>query len=98
MSSPWTIIIGILVIGVFFVLVPVVVETFLRFRIKRSVTCPETGQTAEVDLDVARAAAGSAFGRLALRVKSCSFWPARAGCAQHCLDTEKLDAEHTTRE
>jgi hypothetical protein len=95
MPSPWTIIIGILVIGVFFVLVPVVVETFLRFRIRRTVTCPETGQAAEVGIDPVKAASGSAFGRLVLRVKSCSLWPDRAGCARQCM--ESSEKEESTR-
>jgi len=95
MPSPWTIIIGILVIGVFFVLVPVVVETFLRFRIRRTVTCPETGQVAEVGVDPVKAASGSAVGRLVLRVKSCSLWPDRGGCARQCM--ESSEKEESTR-
>jgi len=98
MPSPWTIIIGIVVIGVLFVLAPVIVETFLRFRNRRRLACPETGQVAEVGIDPVKAASGSAVGRLVLRVKSCSFWPERAACAQRCLETpEESEKEQTTR-
>ena len=95
MPSPWTIIIGILALGALYVLLPVVLTTFLRYRGRKALTCPETGQTAEVGLDAARAAAGSAFGKLALRVKSCSLWPERAGCARRCL--ESSEKEESTR-
>ncbi len=93
MPSPWTIIIAVLALGAFYVLFPVVLTTFLRYRGRRALTCPETGRPAEVGVDAARAAAGSAFGKLALRVKSCSLWPERRGCAQSCLETSEVKRE-----
>jgi hypothetical protein len=87
MQYPWIVIVGILAAAALYVLLPVMLSTFLGYRGRKAVTCPETGGPAEVGVDAARAAAGSAFGRLVLRAKSCSLWPARSGCAQRCLET-----------
>jgi hypothetical protein len=51
----------------------------------RLVTCPDNGRTAAVELDVKYAASHSALGRTAFRLKDCSRWPEKAGCAQPCL-------------
>lgn len=94
MSNLWITLAGIVVVGVVFVLIPVVGNAFLRFRGKRWLRCPETEADAEVGLDARHAAFTAAFHHPALRVKSCSLWPEREGCAQGCRSlTETEEAE-----
>jgi hypothetical protein len=76
---------SILALAALFVLLPVVTDTFIRNRNRRSVTCPETKGSAEVDIDAKRAALSSAIGRPLLRVKNCTLWPMRRDCDQECL-------------
>lgn len=98
--TPWIYLAGILVVGLLFVLVPVTVDAFLRFRGKRCLVCPEAGTRAEVGLD-ARYAAFTAVFRATprVRVKLCSLWPERQGCAQTCLRLPAVseDAEPAQR-
>jgi hypothetical protein len=47
--------------------------------------CPETGETAKVQIDAPRAAASAIPGRPELHIAECSRWPERRGCAQDCL-------------
>jgi hypothetical protein len=84
-QSPGLLILALLAAGALFVLLPVTLLTFYESRRKKSVTCPETGCGAEIELDAARAARSAAFGRVSLRVACCSLWPGRAGCDQACL-------------
>ncbi len=93
MQSPWIVLITIVSVAVLYILLPVILETFNRYRAKRAVLCPDTRQTAEVTVDAVRAAAGSAFGKLVLQVKTCSLWPERRGCAQSCLETSEVKRE-----
>ena len=85
MQSPWFAILLILAAGAVFVLLPTVLTTFYEYRRKWSVTCPELGRSAEIGVDAGRAARSSMFGRLRLKVLSCSFWPERKGCDEGCL-------------
>ncbi len=93
MSAPWIVIAAIVAVAVCYVLLPVVADTFRRFRGKKSVTCPETGRQAEVGIDAGRAAWTSAFGRALLRVKNCSLWPERKGCEQDCVRLPEAEKE-----
>ena len=72
-------------LGGLYVLLPLVINTFQRYRNKRVKICPETGSLAEVDIDSCRAAFFSAFGRPLLRVKNCTLWPKKKGCGEDCL-------------
>lgn len=71
--------------GLLLVVAPVLVTTFSRFRSQRSVACPDTGRVAGIELDAVRLSLGAAFDRLPLRVRSCTLWPEKRGCAQSCL-------------
>ena len=51
----------------------------------RLVTCPETGGTVAVDLDLKYSAVHSALGGPHFRLKDCTRWPEKAGCGQMCL-------------
>jgi hypothetical protein len=70
--------------GAIYVLLPVVADSFRRFRGSREVTCPETGRLASVRLDAGRAAATSAIGPPRLKITDCSRWPERGDCDQTC--------------
>lgn len=85
MDTPLITIGAIITLGVLFVLLPLAVHTFQRYRSKKVVRCPETKGLAEVDIDAPRAAFSSAFGRPLLRVKNCTLWPKRKGCGEGCL-------------
>ena len=85
MNDPWIVLASIVGVSIVYVLLPVVVGAFLRFRGRRQLSCPETGRTAAVGVDAGWAAITSAFRHPLLRVESCSLWPERQGCGQNCL-------------
>ena len=62
-----------------------VLPAWRGYRGKRIVTCPETGQSATVEVDAARVATSAWGGVPDVRLKVCSRWPERAGCGQDCL-------------
>lgn len=85
MDTPWITIATIISLGGLFVLLPVVIHTFQRYRHKKVVKCPETGALAEVNVDAPRAAISSLFSKPFLRVKNCTLWPKRKGCREGCI-------------
>ena len=85
MPSPGLAVLLILAAGFFFVVLPTVLTTFYDYRRSRSVTCPELGSPADIGVDAGTAARSSMFGRLRLKVVSCTFWPERRGCHEACL-------------
>ncbi len=97
MSAPWVVIAAIIAVAVGYVLLPVVADTFRRFRTKRSLRCPVTGGEAEVGINAGRAAWTSAFGRALLRVKNCSLWPERKNCRQDCLHLPETEGQGAPR-
>ena len=56
-----------------------------KFRGKRLVTCPESGEPAAVDLTTWHAAWTAVFRRPTLRLRDCSQWRTRPRCGQPCL-------------
>jgi hypothetical protein len=85
MTTPLITIAAILVLGAFFVLIPVASDSYRRFRRRRVVTCPETKTIVEILIDAPHAAWSSLVGNPRLRIKNCTRWPRREGCAQDCL-------------
>ncbi|HLV86083.1 MAG TPA: hypothetical protein VKV39_03845 [Candidatus Sulfotelmatobacter sp.] len=69
------------------------VRAYLDFRGRRLVTCPETSNTAAVQVDSGQAAAGAFLSEPTLRLKECSRWPERQGCGQECLQQIEADPE-----
>ncbi len=61
------------------------IRTYLKFRGKRIVSCPENHLAAAVDVTSARAAVQAAIGEPHLALNQCSRWPEREGCGQECL-------------
>jgi hypothetical protein len=52
----------------------------------RVITCPETRETAAVEVDAARAVLTSIFkGETDYQLSSCTRWPERADCGQECV-------------
>jgi hypothetical protein len=76
---------GIVLVGLVYVLLPVMGDAHARFRRRRRVRCPETGTGAEVQLDARHAALTAAFGDPAVRVARCSLWPRRGRCGEGCV-------------
>ena len=57
-----------------------------RMKGARVITCPETRETAAVEVDAARAVLSSIFrGEADYLLTSCTRWPERAGCGQECV-------------
>lgn len=76
---------GLVALGIYFVIAPVVTNTYRRYRDRKTIICPDTGQIVEVDLKAVRAGLMSTLGRHSVRVKWCSLWPRKKGCAQECV-------------
>lgn len=60
-------------------------SSWLKFRGRRVITCPETQMPAGVSVDARHVAATAFGGAPELRLSDCSRWPERAGCGQQCL-------------
>lgn len=60
-------------------------RVYFRFRGVRLVNCPETAQSAAVEVNARNAALTTGLGDVHLHLKSCSRWPERKGCGQDCL-------------
>ena len=60
-------------------------RTYLKFRGKRIVSCPETHQPAAVRVAAGKAALESSVGETHLNLSQCSRWPERENCPQDCL-------------
>ena len=95
MENPWIVIASIVAVGVVYVLLPVIADTFRWYRATRILRCPETEKEAEVAIDASHAALTSAFGPPVLRVKNCSLWPEGKDCPQDCLAVEAEAAPPT---
>ena len=86
MDGPLLLIVLIAATGLLFVIAPVVIDIYARYRGRKALNCPDNRSPAKVTLDTHRAALAAAFGKRVLRVKSCSFWPTKKGCAEHCIN------------
>ena len=87
MNSPLLLILVICTTGILFVIAPVVIDIYVRYRGGKVLNCPEQGDgTAEVMLNTHRAALGAAYGKPILLVKRCSLWPQKRGCAEKCVN------------
>jgi len=79
-------------LGLLVVLVPAIVYeairalgTYLKFRGKRIVTCPENHRPVGVRVAAGKAAAQATIGAPHIRLKECTRWPEKEGCGQECL-------------
>ena len=85
MKSLYLLIAGVAILGLYFVVAPAIVSSFRRYRGRRTIICPETDQIAEMEIKAGQAGVMAALGKHYLRVKWCSLWPRRHGCAEECL-------------
>src|SRR3990172_3084662 len=56
MSAPFITLLAMVGLAIAYVLVPIVADTFSRYRRRRALRCPETGLVAEVQIDARHAA------------------------------------------
>jgi hypothetical protein len=71
-----------------------VTRTYLKYRGKRLVTCPETRNPAAVHVNAGKAAVDVLEGKHArIRLDQCSHWPEREHCGQECLSQIENDPE-----
>src|SRR5262245_28582787 len=84
MAAPWITLAAMAALALGYVVAPIMAEAFFHVRGRRTVRCPETGLTAEMEIDARRAALSAVPGPPKARVAKCSLWPDRAGCAQRC--------------
>ncbi len=85
MERPLLLLAAIAALGAVYVVLPVMLDAFWRYHKRRSLTCPEEEKTASVRIDAKAAAWGAARDKTQLRVRDCSLWPEKSGCAQRCL-------------
>ena len=88
--NPWIVLPAIIALGVVYVMLPMGLEAFFRYRTRKPLRCPVTAEEAWVLINARRAGLSAAFGHPSLRVRSCSLWPARYNCRRDCLP--KLNA------
>ena len=85
MNRVFLLIVGVATLGLYYLVAPAVLSTYRRYRGRRTIICPETDQIAEMEIKAGRAGIMAALGKSSLRVKWCSLWPRRKGCAEECL-------------
>jgi hypothetical protein len=86
MNTPLVILIAaVIVMGLFYAVLPFALDVWRRFRHRKVLTCPDTRGLAEVKLNEHWAALTAIFRKPVLRVKSCSLWPKKKGCAEGCV-------------
>jgi hypothetical protein len=93
MNRVFLLIAGVATLGLYFIVGPTVVSTFRRYRGRRTIICPETDQIAEMEIKAGHAGVMAALGKHVLRVKWCSLWPRRKGCAEECLQDDWQSGE-----
>jgi hypothetical protein len=100
MTDPWAVLAGLAVVAFVFVLAPVAGSVYSRLRAPRWLRCPETRMPAAVAVDARHAAWTAVWSRPLLRIRSCTLWPGRAGCAQRCCELPEIsdDAARPGRE
>jgi hypothetical protein len=97
--NPWIVLPAIVAVALFYVLLPVALTTYSRYRQLRFFRCPETREETWVLFDAGRAMLSSCFGRPRLLVRSCALWPLGAECARACgrlPEAEMRDARELT--
>ncbi len=68
-------------------------RSWLRYRGKRIVTCPETREPVAVEVAAGDAARRALWGRTEIHLKDCTRWPERQDCGQDCLSQIQADPE-----
>jgi hypothetical protein len=88
--NPWIVLPAIVALAVVYVMLPTGLLAFFRYRLRKLLRCPRTGEGAQVRFDSGWAGLSAALtGHPSLRVSLCSLWPERSGCGREC---QKLPA------
>ncbi len=83
----------VLVAGTFISLI-MAARTYLKYRGKRLVTCPETRDPAAVHVNAGKAARDVLEGKhVRIHLDQCSCWPERKACGQECLSQIENDPQ-----
>jgi hypothetical protein len=69
-------------------------STYVTFRGKRLITCPETHNTAAINVAAGKAALTAVLGEPTLRLDKCSRWPEHKDCGQECLQQVEADPDN----
>ena len=77
--------IAIFALGMTYMVLPFTFYIYRRFNDRKVVSCSEEGRPAEVKLNGVWAALTAIFRKPSLRVKSCTLWPEKKGCAEGCV-------------
>ena len=85
-GNPMMLMGALLALAVLFVLAPLTMHIFWRYRERSALRCPETGRLTSVQVDAGKAARTSMFGDPKLRIKDCARWPEKKNCNQKCLE------------
>ena len=85
MNNPFLVIGAIIALGVLYVMLPVFLDVFMRYRKGKTVTCPLKSEKASVSIDAEKAALTALTGKPKLRAKNCSLWNDEMYCKQECL-------------
>src|SRR6516165_8774156 len=84
----------VVVIGVLLFRAIPAVQAYSTYRGRRLIKCPETQQTATVDVAARKAAVATFWGNSTLRLDQCSRWPERQNCGQECLQQIETDPDN----
>lgn len=68
-----------------FLVVRFFVRGYIRYRHSQIITCPDTHETAMVEVDAVHAALTSTLGSPDIRLRNCWRWPINQSCGQECL-------------
>lgn len=69
-------------------------QTYFKNRGRRTVTCPDDGSVAQVEVDRKYALQAAMQGKEQMRVQTCSHWPGHGACGQECLIQVEATAEN----
>jgi len=72
-------------------------QNYYRNRGRQSVTCPDSGQPAEVEVDRPFAFQTALRGVEHSRLQACSRWPEKGDCGQECLEQLEDSPENIDR-
>lgn len=85
MDHPVIVIAALIAFSGLYIFAPVALHAFMSYRKTRTVVCPEDNRSAEITLDAQHAAVSALAGKERLRIRQCSLWPEKHGCAQGCV-------------
>jgi hypothetical protein len=85
MEAALSVIAAVIALGLVYVVAPVAIGAYRRYRGVQTVECPATGTAAEIELDAVKAAITATTGEPVVAVAHCSHWPERKDCGQECL-------------